>query len=191
MVNQKIRIFFEFKVPLLSYLILSITIVCLYFFNFTPQPLTAINAQIGGMVVFTGFLLRTLTTSTPMQVDKKKITGIYALCRQPLLLSQLIVFVGFNIIMLNMFFVVLSFLIWLINDYLSAKKYDKILSHNNKHTLNNYTKQINFIMPNLSNITNVLTPSGFNVKHINKNQNTPIFLLIYAVLIETAVLSGL
>ena len=191
MMHQKIKVFFEFKVPLFSYFILSAVIICLYFFNFTPQPLTTFNSQIGGMVVFVGFLLRTLITSTSTHFDKTKITGIYAVCRQPLLLSQLIIFIGFNIIMLNIFFVVLSLLTFLANDYLLAKKYDKILSHYHKNTWKNYTKQTNFVIPTLSNINNVLTPQTLNVKKHNKNHNTLIFLLIYVVLIEIATISNL
>ena len=191
MMHQKIRVFFEFRVPLFSYLILSAVIVCLYFSNFTPQPLTTIKSQIGGIVVFMGFLLRLFITSTSIYFNGKKITGIYALCRQPLLLSQFIIFVGFNIIVLNMFFVVLSLLTFLTNDYVFAKKYDKILSYYNKHTWNNYAKQTNFIVPTLSNITNILTPLVFNVKKTNKNQNTPIFLSIYILLIEIATISCL
>lgn len=191
MMHPRIRVFFEFRVPLLSYLILSAVIVCLFFSNFTPQPLTTINAQIGGMVVFIGFLLRIFITSTSIHFNEKKITGIYALCRQPLLLSQFIIFFGFNIIISNMFFVVLSLLTFLINDYLFAKKYDKILSYYNKHTWNTYAKQTNFIIPTLSNITNISTPLVFNVKKTNKNQNTPIFLSIYILLIEIATVSCL
>ena len=187
--HQKIRVFFEFRVPLFSYLILSAVIVCLYVFHFTPQPLTTINAQIGGMVVFVGFLLRILTTSTPCH--KTTPTSVYALCRHPLLLSQFIIFIGFNVIMLIIFFDALSLLTFLTNDYLFAKKYDKILSRYNKNIWKNYTKHTNFVIPTLSNIINIQTIPTLSIKKNNKNQNTSIFLSIYAILVEIAIISSL
>ena len=190
--NRKVEVFFEFRLPLISYCVISIIILFLYrFHNLILQPLNTIYSQVGGMLIFIGFLLRVFTTSTSVDFDKTKITGIYALCRQPLLLSQFIVFVGFNIIVLNIFFTTTSLLTFLINDYLCAKKYDKILSHYHKNTWKTYTKHIHLFIPTLSNIQQILTPQTISVKKTNKNQNMPIFFLIYTVLIEIATLSGL
>ena len=189
--NKRIRLFFEFKVALLSYLIVAIIILGLYFFNITPKPLTTFNSQIGGIIIAVGFLLRTITITTLTVFDKHINTGIYALCRQPLLLSQFIVFTGLNIVVWNIFFLILSIVTFLTNDCLFAIKYDKILSHYYKNIWKTYTKTTNFIIPTLSRIKDVFIPPRLNTKKNNSNQNTLVFLSIYIILIEVATLSGL
>ena len=190
--KKKLRLFFEFKVPVVSYFILAVVIFCLHHFNIiTQKPLTTFNAQIGGIILFSGLLLRTITTSTIRNLNNNNITGIYALCRQPLLLSQFIIFTGLNVIILNVYFMVLSLLVFFANDCLLARRYDKILSHYHKKQWITYTKHTNFVIPTLSKITHVLIKQNINPHKTNDNKNIWIFLSIYCILTEIATISNL
>lgn len=189
--NDRLRYFFEFKVPLVSYFVLAIIIVGLYLYGFIPQPLTLTNAQIGGIIVFTGFILRTFATSTTAYLGKIKITGPYALCRHPLLLSQVITVFGLNIIMLNTFFMLLSTLVFFVNDYRFTKKYDKILAHTYKDIWKIYAKKTFFILPITKSVKNIFCIKQLSLKETEKHTNIPIFIFIYLILVEIATISGL
>ena len=188
--NKKFRVFFEFRVPLISYLLMFATIIFLYLFgrNFTPLHLKV--QQCGILLMSLGFVLRILASATTKYMGKLKITGIYAVCRQPLLLSQLVSVLGLNLIVSDIFFLLISMIIFFCNDYLAMKKYDKILAHQYRDIWNIYSGNTNFVLPFNVRMQDVLRFS-ISANEMEGSRNLPIFLVIYLILIEIATLSGL
>ena len=189
-VGYKMRTFFEFRIPLITYFILSIAILVLFLFDFQYQPLYTHRSQIGILVLFLGFLIRILASLTIKYLGKIKITGIYALCRQPLLLAQFLSIIGLNIIISNGYFAILSIVVFFLNDYLSMKKYDRILAHSYKEIWKIYAENTNFVIP-FSRRVNDFFKQSLSIIELDNSSNLPIFILIYAILIEIATLSNL
>jgi hypothetical protein len=123
-------------------------------------------------------------------MGKIKITGIYAICRHPLLLAQIISLIGLNVIVSNIYFSIASIIIFICNDYLSSKKYDKILSYHYRDIWSIYAKHTNFLLPITDRVKDVFSGS-LSQSELEEGQNAPIFFAIYAILVETATLSNL
>lgn len=188
--NNRLRLFFEFRLPFVSYLILFFSILFLYFFGFEYATLGEYSSQVGLIILFIGFGIRVLASITIKYLGKIKITGIYALCRQPLLLGQFVSFIGLNIIVSNVYFCAISCLVFVCNDVLSAKKYDKILEHHYKDIWRIYAKNTNFVIPFTKRVNDVFKPSVSSME-IDNSKNTYIFIIIYAILVEIATLGNM
>ena len=188
--NKKIKLFFEFKIPIISYVLLSIAIFIIFLLGHSFQSLSSKQAQIGSLILFAGFGIRVLATITAKYMGKIKITGIYAICRHPLLLAQIVSLIGLNIIVSNIYFFAASIIIFICNDYLSSKKYDKILSHHYRDVWKIYAKHTNFLLPITSRIKDVFAGS-LSQSEFENGQNAPIFFIIYAILVEIATFSNL
>ena len=188
--NDKLRVFFEFRLPLLSYVFLFICIIVLYCFNVQIPPLGIYQSQIGILFLFAGFGLRILASSTVKYLGKIKITGVYAMCRHPMLLGQFLSFFGLNLMVKNIFFTIFSIILFICNDFISCKKYDKILSHHYRDIWKIYAKHTNFVFPFTRRIKDTLTPS-LSTSETENSHNFPIFLLIYIIMVEIATLSNM
>ena len=188
--NERLRKFFEFRIPLISYCLMFVIILLLYLFNESFFPLHLKRQQCGILLLFAGFAVRVLASFTTRYLGKLKITGIYAICRQPLLLAQLISLLGMNLIVSNYFFFIASLFIFVCNDCLAMIKYDKILSHHYRDIWKIYSGQTNFILPSSSRMKDVFQPS-LSVAEADNSSNLPIFLALYVILIEIATLSGM
>jgi len=188
--NNKLRLFFEFKIPLISYLILFLVIFVLFLFDCQFYSLSNKSSQIGSLILFIGFGLRILATVTTKYMGKIKITGIYAICRHPYLLAQIVSFIGLNIIVSNIYFLFLSTVVIICNDFLACKKYDRILAHHYKDIWHIYAKHTNFIIPFTKRAKDVFSAS-LSQYEFDNGRNTPIFLAIYAILVEIATFSAL
>lgn len=188
--NNKLRLFFEFKIPLISYIILFIALIVLFFFNVAFASLGNKSSQIGALVLFVGCALRTLATLTNKYMGRIKITGVYALCRQPLLLAQIIMLCGMNVIVMNEWFCLISIIVFLCNDCLAYRKYDKILSHHYRDVWKIYAKHTYFLVPITKRVKDVFNAT-LSQTELDSSQNAPIFLLVYFMLIEIATFSNL
>lgn len=188
--NGKLRVFFEFRLPLISYVILFFSILLLYIFNFRISPITTHIAQFGILILFAGFGIRILASITVKYLGKIKITGIYAICRHPMLLGQFISFVGLNLMVCNILFTFISIVVFVCNDVLSCIKYDKILAHYYRDVWKIYSKNTKFVLPFTNRIKDVLTPS-ISSYELDNSHNTPIFFAMYAIMVELSTLSNL
>ncbi len=188
--NYKLKSFFEFRLPFISYCILFCAIFALFLSEQHFQALSTNSSQIGSLILFFGFGIRVLATITPKYMGKIKITGIYAICRQPLLLAQFISLIGLNIIVSNVYFFFISTIVFIFNDFLSLKKYDKILAFKYKDIWKIYAKHTNFVIP-ISNRIRDIFSSSISRSEFLDNQNTLIFIMIYAILVEIATFSNL
>ena len=188
--NNKIRLFFEFRIPLISYILIFIAVFISFLSGHTFQPLHTKLSQLGIIFIFLGFGIRVLSTITKRYMGKIKITGIYAVCRHPMLIGQFFAFVGFNIIVEDILFFVLSVFIFVINDVLSEKKYDKILAYHYKSIWKIYSSQTNFVLPFTTRINDVFKPSVSSAE-IERGNNFAIFLAIYTILVEIATFSSI
>ncbi len=188
--NGRLRNFFEFRIPLISYGLLFGSLLVLYTFNESFFPLHLKTQQCGILILFFGFAIRILASATTRYLGKLKITGVYALCRQPLLLAQFISLIGLNLIVSNIYFFGISAIVFACNDCLAMKKYDKILAYHYRDIWKIYSEHTHFILPVGVRAKDVLQPS-LSVNEMDSSKNTPIFLLIYAILIEIATLSNM
>ena len=188
--SNKLRLFFEFRIPLISYLILFCVIFVLFLFDQQFQSLSIKSSQIGAIVLFAGFGIRVLATITMKYMGKIKITGIYAICRQPLLLAQIISFIGLNIIVMNSYFMLVSLIVFVCNDFFAYRKYDKILLHHYRDVWKIYSKHTNFLIPFTNRIKDVFN-TKLSQSEFDNSRNTSIFLAIYAILVEIATFSNL
>lgn len=136
--------------------------------------------------MFGGFGLRILATSTKKYLGKIKITGIYAICRQPLLLSQIFVIVGLNMLVRNVFFLSFSVVLLVVNDFLCAKKYDKVLSRYYRDVWKIYAEHTNFIIPFTKRVKDVFTKT-LSTAEVEKSDNVYLFIALYIILIEISV----
>ncbi len=186
--SNKLRFFFEFKLPFLSYCILSISILIIYLSGFEIQTLSTIKSQIGSIILMAGFVLRIIATTTTRYMGKIKIVGVYAICRQPLLLAQIISFIGLNIIIANPIFVLITIIIFITNDLFSARRYEKILLHHYKEIWKIYASNTKFLLPFTKRVKDVFRPS-ISSKEIDNSHNTLIFIAIYIILVEISILS--
>ena len=186
--DKRLRLFFEFRIPLISYFLFGIVIFILFLFNHRFQPLSTMLSQFGCFFIVSGFCIRLLASITTKYLGKIKITGIYALCRQPMLLAQIFVLIGFNLIVFNPFFLALSLIIFLSNDCVAMYKYDKILAHYYREVWQIYKSQTRFLLP-ITNRVNDVLHANTSVNEIANSSNTLIFLIIYALLVEIAMFS--
>ena len=184
--SEKIRIFFEFRVPLITYFLIFIALVIMHFTDIEFHNFNSITSQIGGLVLFGGFGIRILATSTKKYLGKIKITGIYALCRQPLLLSQIFVIAGLNMLVRNLFFLAFSIILLIVNDFLCARKYDKVLSRYYRDVWKIYAKHTNFIVPFTKRVKDVFTKT-ISTAEVEKSNNIYLFAVIYIILVEISV----
>ena len=188
--NERLRNFFEFRVPLISYGLVFVVIFVLYLFNESFFPLHLKVQQCGILLLFAGFAVRVLASFTTRYLGKLKITGIYALCRQPLLLAQFISLLGMNLIVSNYFFFIASLFIFVCNDCFAMVKYDKILAYHYRDIWKIYSAQTNFFLPSSARIKDIFRPS-LSIAEADNSSNLPIFLVIYVILIEIATLSNM
>ena len=188
--NEKIRMFFEFRVPLIFYCLVFISIIVLYLFGIQYQPLYTTQSQLGVLLLFFGFLIRIVSTYTTKYMGKIKITGIYALCRHPILLGQFLSFVGLNAIVSNVYFTAVSVIIFTVNDCISSIRYDKLLSHHYRDIWTIYKSKTHFVLPFYTGKHNALS-SNLSTRTVESNGNFTIFIAIYCVLVEIATLSNL
>ena len=188
--KNKLRMFFEFRIPLISYLLLFVVILVLFFFDYNFHSLSEKNSQVGAMILFAGFALRVLATTTMKYMGKIKITGVYAICRQPFLLAQIISFIGLNVIVCNSYFILASLIILICNDFLAYRKYDKILAHHYRDVWKIYAKHTNFLIPFTNRVKDVFE-CKLSQSELDNGQNAPIFFTIYAILVEIATFSNL
>ena len=188
--NNKLRVFFEFRLPLISYSFIFVSILLLFIFNFRIQPLTSHISQVGILLLFFGFGIRIIATSTVKYLGKIKITGIYAICRHPMLLGQFISFVGLNLMICNIFFTIFSIILFFANDYMSSKKYEKLLSHHYRDIWKIYSRNTNFVIPWIWRIKDAFIPS-LSENEVDNGYNFSIFLVIYSIMVEIATLSNM
>lgn len=188
--NSKIRLFFEFRIPLISYLLIFCVILMLFAFRVPFLSLENQFSQIGLLVLYAGYTLRVVASITMKYMDKIKITGLYAICRHPLLLAQIIMLIGLNFIVQNRYFVLISTIIFLCNDLLAAIKYDRILAHHYRDIWRIYAKHTNFLIPFTKRIKDVFI-AKLSQSELENGQNAPIFIMIYLILIEIATISNL
>ena len=188
--NKKIKLFFEFRTPIITYTLLFVAIFILFIFGHNFQPLSSSQAQIGSLILFAGFGIRVLASITSKYMGKIKITGIYAICRHPFLLAQIVSLIGLNVIVSNIYFLTISAIVFICNDYFSSKKYDKILSHHYRDIWRIYAKHTNFLLPITSRVKDVFSGT-LSQSEFENGQNTPIFFMIYAILVEIATFSNL
>ena len=127
---------------------------------------------------------------TVKYLGKIKITGVYALCRHPMLLAQFISFIGVNLLVQNQYFTILAIAIFIINDCFSAKKYDKLLARHYRDIWEIYKQSTNFIIPITNRVKDVFRKS-ISVGESNKANNMIVFGTMYLFLVEIAVLSTL
>ena len=186
--NSKLRTFFEYRVPLISYLFLFIAIFILYLVGFEITSLSTIKNQVGSLILMLGFIMRIIASLTTRYLGKIKITGLYAICRQPLLLSQMISYIGLNIIIANHFFLLVTIVVFFANDVFSAKKYDKILCHTYRDVWKIYAKNTNFLFPVHIRWKDVFK-KNISSTEIDNSHNFLIFLCICIILIEISALS--
>ena len=111
-----------FRVPLFSYCLWGISAFVVFLFGYEFQPLHTKVAQFGCIFIFSGLALRMAASMTVKYLGKIKITGVYALCRHPMLLAQFISFIGVNLLVQNPYFTIMACVIFLVNDCFSAKK---------------------------------------------------------------------
>ena len=189
--NEKIRAFFEFRVPLIFYCTMFATIMILYSFGNQYQPLYTTQAQFGVLFLFFGFLIRILSSYTTKYMGKIKITGIYAFCRHPILLGQFFSLIGLNLIVLNIYFTMASIIIFTMNDCIASVRYDKLLSHYYRDIWKIYKSKTHFVFPFYTRTYNALSPSNLSIKSAEDSGNFVIFTAIYCILIEIATLSNL
>ncbi len=187
--NTRLVSFFEFKIPAISYIILMLVVFLLFLFDNHFLPLSSSSSQIGSLILFFGFGVRVIATKTSKYMGKIKVTGIYAICRQPLLLAQIISLIGLNIIVSNIYFMFISMILFVCNDLFAAIKYDKILSHHYKDIWTIYAKYTHFLMPISSHFKDIFSKSFEKDKY--NNSNIVIFCLIYLILVEIAIFSNL
>lgn len=188
--SKKLRMFFEFRIPLISYVLLGIIIAILFFTGHQFYPLSVITSQIGCILVVFGLLIRILASVTTKYLGKIKITGVYAICRQPMLLAQFFIIIGFNFIVLNPIFFVSSLIIFFANDVLAMTKYDSILEHYYREIWQIYKSQTRFVLPFTKRIKDVFSKS-LSVNELDNSSNTFIFIAIYALLVEIAMFSSI
>ncbi len=188
--NSKLRIFFEFRVPIISYILIFITIFVLFLCGVNYTSLHTKSSQIGTLLLLGGFGIRVLASLTTKYFGKIKITGIYAVCRHPMLLGQAISVIGLNCIVCNQYFFIISTIIFICNDFIATTKYDKILAHHYRDAWKIYSSQTNFILPFTSHIQDT-TRSSISVAELKNSRNLPIFIVIYLILIEIATLSNM
>lgn len=188
--NEKIRMFFEFRVPLIFYCSIFATIITLYLFGIQYQPLYTKQAQFGVLFLFFGFLIRILSSYTAKYMGKIKITGIYAFCRHPLLLGQFFSLVGLNLIVSNIYFTIASIVIFAINDCIASIRYDKLLSHHYRDIWKIYKSKTHFVLPFYTGLYNTLSPN-LSTKSVENSGNFIIFVAIYCILVEIATLGNL
>lgn len=188
--NKKLRLFFEFRIPLISYALFSIIIAIIFFTGHRFEPLSALHSQIGCILVIFGLFIRIIASVTIKYLGKIKITGVYAICRQPMLLAQFFVVIGFNIIILNPIFFASSVVIFFANDVLAMSKYDSILGHYYREIWQIYKSQTKFVLPFTNRVKDVFN-SSLSVNELDNSSNTFIFLIIYALLVEIAMFSAI
>lgn len=186
--NSRLRTFFEYRVPLISYLFLFVSIFILYLVGFDITSLSTIKNQIGSLILMFGFTMRVMASLTTRYLGKIKITGLYAICRQPLLLSQMISYIGLNIIIANHFFLLITIIVFFANDVFCAKKYDKILRHTYRDIWKIYAKNTSFLLPTYIRWKDVFKKNISSIE-IDNSHNFLIFLFICVILIEISALS--
>lgn len=188
--SPKLRIFFEFRVPIISYLLIFITIFVLFLFNVEYKSLHIKTSQIGILLLLCGFGIRVLASLTTKYFGKIKITGIYAICRHPMLLGQMISVIGLNCIVCNQYFFIVSMIIFICNDFMATMKYDKILAHHYRDIWKIYSSQTRFILPFTNRIQDVMK-LNISSAELNNSKNFLIFIIIYMILIEIATFSNM
>lgn len=188
--NEKIRVFFEFRIPLIFYCLVFVAIIILYLCGFQYQPLSTAQAQIGTLFLFFGFLIRVLASYTKKYMGKIKITGIYAICRHPMLLGQFFSLVGLNVIISNIYFSIVSSIIFATNDCIASIRYDKLLSHHYRDIWKIYATNTRFVLPFSTRTGDILSPS-LSITSVDRSGNITIFIAIYCILIEIAIFSNL
>lgn len=186
--SNKLRCFFEFKIPFLSYCILFVSIFIIYLSGFEIQSLSTIRSQIGSIILMAGFVIRIIATTTTRYMGKIKIVGVYAICRQPLLLAQIISFVGLNVIVANPIFILATIIVFITNDLFSARRYEKILFHHYKEIWKIYASNTRFLLPLTKRVKDVFRAS-LSSKELDNTQNVLIFIAIYIIFIEISTLS--
>ncbi len=188
--NDKLRLFFEFRVPLFSYFLWGVAAFVVFLFGYEFQPLHTKVAQFGCIFIFSGLALRMAASMTVKYLGKIKITGVYALCRHPMLLAQFISFIGVNLLVQNPYFTIMACVIFLVNDCFSAKKYDKLLARHYRDIWEIYAQSTNFVIPLTNRVKDVFRKS-ISVSESNKANNMIVFGAIYLFLVEIAVLNTL
>lgn len=186
--SSKLRCFFEFRIPLISYFVLFVAIFILYLSGFEIPSLSTIRSQIGSIILMAGFVIRIIATITTRYMGKIKIVGVYAICRQPLLLAQIISFIGLNIIIANPIFILATTIVFIANDLFSARRYEKILLHHYKEIWKIYANKTKFLLPFTTRIKDVFRPS-ISSTELDNTHNTLIFIAIYIILVEISTLS--
>lgn len=182
MKRDKILGYFDFHIQLVSLVILIIGGLLLSFFDNNIVNLSSIKGQIGLMFVLFGFLLRVFATKTAKYMDAIKVTGIYAFCRQPMLLAAVFIFVGFNVIVYNIKFIPISIVIFALINVLSAFKQESFMSYYFRDVWPIYKKNTGMILPFPCRVYDLLSIK-LTKNHDQLLKNIVFFITIYSGLI--------
>ncbi len=190
-VTQKIHNVFEFHVFVFTIFFHLLLLSVLSIKSGNLLDIASFKGQIGTIAIFIGFLLRVVAIDTKRYLETIKITGIYAICRQPILIADALVVLGFNIIAGSLIFTVVSILFFLIFEVNYFWQYDKILQYSFKDVYKIYARYIHFVIPAAPKLKD-LRIYKINLHNIiNNNQNKIIFILIYLFLILSSFLQRL
>ena len=188
--SEKIRRLFEFRIPLISLVLYSAIIFVLFLFREKFDNLNEIHSQVGAIILSAGFVLRVVASLTIKVKNKIKITGVYAICRQPMLLAQLLFVIGLVLVVANIYFFFFATVIFVCCDYFSAKKYDKMQEHYYKDIWKIYKSKTNFLLPSFRRWYDI-QKIELSVVELDKSRNIAIFCALYFILVEVAILSSI
>jgi protein-S-isoprenylcysteine O-methyltransferase Ste14 len=190
-VTEKIHNFFDFHIFIFT---VFFHLLLLFFVTIKSKgtvDIASFQGQIGTIIIFIGLLLRIFAADTKRYLNTIKVTGIYTVCRQPMLVADAIMLIGFNIIANRILFTLLSSVFFIIFEVNYFWQYDKILQHSFKDVYKIYSKYVSFIIPTIPKIKD-FRMYKINLQNITSNNyNRIIFTLLYLFLILASFLHKL
>ncbi len=187
--NLGIVRYFEFFIPFTSIILSFVSLLILAFFNLLkPISINMLYGQIGLCILGIGILIRFKAFNTKAYYGTIKITGIYAIVRQPIFLSTWIIFLGLNIIVFNLYYLCFSVAILFILNFNATKKYEKILKRKYKDIYQIYENSTYLFLPFPIRIRDVFKNKVYGTAKFLDDYNTIlIFGLLYAILVFLSV----